>query len=130
MNWSRGWQRWVQNPQSASWRKLLLQVHLWVGLIMGLYIVLISVSGSAVVFRREVHRWFRPTELEFGDPLPLAIRLMEWGVDFHDNLLAGSAGAPVGSYDASGEPSRVRGRGGSRNFISQLSMDSRWSCSA
>ena len=100
MDWRKGWRRWVQNPQSASWRKVLLQVHLWVGLAMGLYIVLISVSGSAVVFRREVLRWFMPSDHAFGDALPLAIRLMEWGVDFHDNLLAGSAGRTVNGVAA------------------------------
>ena len=67
---------------------------------MGPYIVLISVSGSAVVFRREVSRWFMPSDHEFGDALPLAIRLMEWSVDFHDNLLAGSAGRMINGVAA------------------------------
>ena len=100
MEWRRGWQRWLQNPQSLSWRKFLFKVHLWVGLAIGLYIVLISVSGSAVVFRREVSRWFMPSDHAFGDPLPLAIRLMECGVDFHDNLLAGSVGRTVNGVAA------------------------------
>jgi uncharacterized iron-regulated membrane protein len=50
------WQRWVQRPQSLRTRKVLVQVHLWVGLGIGLYIVIISISGSAIVYRRELMR--------------------------------------------------------------------------
>jgi len=92
MSGGRGWRRWVWNPQSAQWRQALLKVHLWTGLASGLYIVVICVSGSAVVFRREVSRWFMPADHAFGDPLPRAIRLMEWFVDLHDNLLVGGTG--------------------------------------
>ena len=40
----------------------LFQVHLWVGIGIGLYVLLISLSGSAVVYRRELNRkyGFRP----------------------------------------------------------------------
>jgi uncharacterized iron-regulated membrane protein len=49
-------------------RKLVLQVHLWSALICGAYIVLISVTGSAVVLRREFGRWFVPPDfIEIGD---------------------------------------------------------------
>ena len=48
------WQRWVQRPQSLGVRKALFQVHLWVGIGVGLYILLISISGSAIVYRREI----------------------------------------------------------------------------
>lgn len=100
MAWARGWRRWTLNPQSAGWRKLLLQVHLWVGLFAGLYVVMISVSGSAVVFRRELSRWLMPRDRDFSDGLPLAMRLMEWCVDLHDNLLAGSTGRTVNGIAA------------------------------
>lgn len=48
--------RWVERPQSLGLRKALFQVHLWTGIIAGLYIVAVSVSGSALVFRREIER--------------------------------------------------------------------------
>ena len=48
------WQRWVQHPQSLWIRKALFQVHLWVGLGIGLYVLTISISGSAIVYRREI----------------------------------------------------------------------------
>ena len=52
------WRRWIQQPQRFWVRKALFQVHLWVGIGIGLYIVLISVSGSMVVYRRELSRKF------------------------------------------------------------------------
>jgi uncharacterized iron-regulated membrane protein len=44
---------WTQ-PQKTWLRRALFQVHLWTGVAIGLYIVLISVTGSAVVFRRDL----------------------------------------------------------------------------
>jgi len=41
-------------------RRIILQIHLWSALICGAYIVVISLSGSAVVLRREFGRWFSP----------------------------------------------------------------------
>jgi len=50
------WQRRVQRPQNVWIRKVLFQAHLWVGLGICLYVVAISVSGSAIVYRRELAR--------------------------------------------------------------------------
>jgi uncharacterized iron-regulated membrane protein len=44
---------WTQ-PQKTWLRRALFQVHLWAGIAIGVYIVLISVTGSAVVFRRDL----------------------------------------------------------------------------
>lgn len=41
-------------------RRILIKVHLWLALALGVYIVVISVSGSAVVFRGEITRWAIP----------------------------------------------------------------------
>jgi uncharacterized iron-regulated membrane protein len=41
-------------------RRASFQIHLWIGLAIGLYVVLLSVTGSALVFRREMDRSFRP----------------------------------------------------------------------
>jgi uncharacterized iron-regulated membrane protein len=64
-----------------SVRRSLFQVHLWVALALGIYIVVISVSGSAVVFRREANRWLVPRavistagERLTGEPLAAAVR--------------------------------------------------------
>ncbi|MBZ5660422.1 MAG: PepSY domain-containing protein [Acidobacteriia bacterium] len=50
------WEKWKRRPQIVWLRKALFQIHLWTGIGLGLYIVLMSVSGSAVVFRRELGR--------------------------------------------------------------------------
>ena len=50
------WRRWVQHPQSLWIRKAFFQVHLWVGIGIGLYVLTISISGSAIIYRRELMR--------------------------------------------------------------------------
>jgi uncharacterized iron-regulated membrane protein len=52
------WQRWVHQPQSVWARKAFFQVHLWLGIGAGLYILPISISGSAIVCRSELIRAF------------------------------------------------------------------------
>jgi uncharacterized iron-regulated membrane protein len=52
--------RLVRQPQSIWARKALFQVHLWTGIGVGLYILAISVTGSAVVFRRELAKALVP----------------------------------------------------------------------
>jgi uncharacterized iron-regulated membrane protein len=51
-------QRWLRQPQGVWARKAVFQIHLWAGVGVGLYILLISVSGSAIVFRAELHKLF------------------------------------------------------------------------
>jgi uncharacterized iron-regulated membrane protein len=46
-------ERLVRRPQSLWVRKALFQIHLWTGIGVGLYVLLISISGSAIVFRNE-----------------------------------------------------------------------------
>jgi uncharacterized iron-regulated membrane protein len=46
--------------RSAWWRRALFQVHLWTGLGIGIYVVVVSLSGSAIVFRRELNKALCP----------------------------------------------------------------------
>src|ERR1700674_19210 len=50
------WEKWKRRPQNVWLRKALFQVHLWTGIGLGLYVLLMSVTGSALVFRRELVR--------------------------------------------------------------------------
>jgi uncharacterized iron-regulated membrane protein len=50
------WRRWVERPRHIWLRRALFQVHLWVGIAIGLYILMISLTGSAIVYRREISR--------------------------------------------------------------------------
>jgi uncharacterized iron-regulated membrane protein len=58
-----GWQRWVKAPQTLWFRRALFQIHLWLGIGVGLYVLMISVTGSAIVLRPQFSRWFIPSEV-------------------------------------------------------------------
>jgi uncharacterized iron-regulated membrane protein len=57
------WQRWVRAPGTLLFRRVLFQIHLWLGIGVGLYILMISVSGSAIVLRPQISRWFIPADV-------------------------------------------------------------------
>jgi uncharacterized iron-regulated membrane protein len=78
------WQRWVETPDNLWVRRVIFQTHLWVGAIVGVYVALMSISGSIAVFRNQLAG-------RFG---------IEWLVDFHDNLLSGQAGRFVNGIGA------------------------------
>jgi len=50
----RVWRR----PQGIWARRALFQIHLWSGLGVGIYLILISITGSFLVFRTELHKLF------------------------------------------------------------------------
>jgi len=54
------WQRWIWQPQTAWLRKATFQLHLWSGIGLGLYVLLISVTGSVLVYRNELYRAATP----------------------------------------------------------------------
>ena len=60
--------RWLRYPQTVRVRRALFQVHLWTGIGVGLYVLVISISGSAVVFRNELLRKFSPPPPTFTGP--------------------------------------------------------------
>src|SRR5450631_1405651 len=49
------WQRWVRQPQNLWLRRALFQVHLWSGVGIGLYVLMISVTGSVLVYSNELY---------------------------------------------------------------------------
>jgi uncharacterized iron-regulated membrane protein len=49
------WQRWVRQPQKIWLRRALFQVHLWTGITVGVYVFMISVTGSVLVYRNELY---------------------------------------------------------------------------
>jgi uncharacterized iron-regulated membrane protein len=57
------WQGWVQRPQKVWLRRALFQVHLWSGIALGLYILMISVTGSVLVYRNELYRAATPAPI-------------------------------------------------------------------
>ena len=61
------WKQWLHQPQRVWVRRAIFQVHLWTGLALGLYVVVLSVTGSALVYRRELVARFR-TPIPQVDP--------------------------------------------------------------
>lgn len=49
-------ERWLRYPQSVGLRKALFQVHLWAGLILAIYVLVMSVTGTILIYRRELSR--------------------------------------------------------------------------
>jgi uncharacterized iron-regulated membrane protein len=76
--------RWVHQPQRLWLRRAFFQVHLWTGISLGLYVLMISLTGSVLVYRNELFR-----------ASPRVMRATEWLLDLHDNLLAGETGRGV-----------------------------------
>ena len=38
------WERWLQHPESLWARRIIFQVHLWLGMVASLYVLVMSVS--------------------------------------------------------------------------------------
>ena len=88
------WRRWVFLPQSVPFRKALFQLHLWLGIAIGLYVCMISVTGSAAVLYRDLA--VTPWAITHHD----ASRVLGWIVDLHENLLAGQLGREINGIAA------------------------------
>jgi uncharacterized iron-regulated membrane protein len=54
------WQRWLHQPQTDWLRRVVFQLHLWTGLSVGVYIWMISVTGSLLVYRDDLFRIATP----------------------------------------------------------------------
>lgn len=86
------WQQWLQHPEKLRFHRLLFQIHLWVGMLAGLYIFVMSLSGSMVVFRNELENSANFNGRIFG--------AVEWLVHLHTNLLAQDVGRGVNGVGA------------------------------
>jgi uncharacterized iron-regulated membrane protein len=47
-------QRWMRRPQNVWVRRALFQIHLWTGIGAGLYMAIIGLTGSVLIFRPEL----------------------------------------------------------------------------
>src|SRR4051794_9921070 len=50
----------LRRPQQTLVRRILFQVHLWTGLVVGAYALFIGVTGAALMFRADLQRWTYP----------------------------------------------------------------------
>jgi uncharacterized iron-regulated membrane protein len=51
-------ERWLRHPQSVWLRKALFQIHLWTGLILASYVLVMSLTGAVLIYRRELSKVF------------------------------------------------------------------------
>src|SRR5271169_1610214 len=56
-------ERWLLQPRTFWFRKAVFQLHLWMGITLGLYILVISLTGSVMVFRTEINQALKPKPL-------------------------------------------------------------------
>ena len=68
------WQQWVHLPQRLRLYNALFSIHYTVGAVLGMYVALMSLSGAIIVYHDELTPH------------------VEWLVNLHSNLLAGSTG--------------------------------------
>lgn len=74
------WQRWIQAPQTSWLRRALFQVHLWLGVGFGLYVCMISLTGSAIVLRPQIGQWYTPNQVLSTEGQPLSGAALETSV--------------------------------------------------
>jgi len=55
----------------AAFRRVMFQVHMWVGLILGLLLAILGISGSILVYDNAVLDMMAPRAAATGTPLPL-----------------------------------------------------------
>jgi uncharacterized iron-regulated membrane protein len=58
----------VRHPRRVWLRRALFQVHLWAGVLLSVYVVVIALTGSVLVFRGELTRAALPGQIAPYDP--------------------------------------------------------------
>src|SRR5688572_15528080 len=120
--------RFLHQPQRVWLRRALFQIHLWTGLALGLYVVVLSITGSALVYRAELDRFLgtpraaldeRATPKTAEQLREMAARAYpDWTVkEVFEGRYRARAGGPgasagPGSSGAPGRPSAPGGPGG------------------
>jgi uncharacterized iron-regulated membrane protein len=78
------WKQWIHQPQRLWLYSTLFNVHYVVGMVVSLYIGLMSLTGAVLVYRDELSPWIPVGSL----------------VKFHSNLLMGSVGRSLDGVGA------------------------------
>lgn len=59
----------LHHPRRLFLRRVVFQIHLWVGVLLSLYLVMISLSGALLVYHDTLTRGTLPAGLAPYDPL-------------------------------------------------------------
>ena len=82
----------IHRPQTVLLRRILFQVHLWFGVITGLYLLVVCVTGAALVFRIDMQKAIFPELFQpktDGPPAELATLLASVERAYPDYRLSG-----------------------------------------
>jgi uncharacterized iron-regulated membrane protein len=61
------WNAWLRHPQKIWLRKAFVQVHLWSGIALSLYVLLMSISGTILIYRVDISKAsVRPPQFAIG----------------------------------------------------------------
>lgn len=85
------WRQWLWRPKTTWFRKVVFQLHLWSGMLLGLYVVVACASGSAIVFRNDLYDWLEAGGKAVSYKATL-YHSMSWLGKLHGSLLMGGAG--------------------------------------
>ncbi|MGP0076242.1 MAG: PepSY-associated TM helix domain-containing protein [Bryobacteraceae bacterium] len=72
-------------------RKVVFQLHLWSGMLLGLYVVVVCASGSAIVFRNDIYDWLEAGGKGVSYKASL-YHWLSWLGNLHGSLLMDSDG--------------------------------------
>jgi uncharacterized iron-regulated membrane protein len=68
---------WIERPQRIWLRRALFQIHLWTGIGLGLYLLVVCITGSALVFRWELEAWAAPAPTSEPSAPPLGFEALK-----------------------------------------------------
>jgi uncharacterized iron-regulated membrane protein len=107
----------LDRPQSVFARRALFQVHLWVGILTGLYIFIVCVTGAALVFRIDMQRALHPALFTPHTSGPVADP-----VDVMDSVRKAYPTAAVSGVDAptTSRPTYLAYAGSGERFLTLL----------
>lgn len=78
------WQRRMTRPDTTWAHRAAYQIHMWTGLTLALYVIVVSVTGSVLVYRNEL--------MVAANPEPVGLWLVSKLLELHDDLLGGDMG--------------------------------------
>lgn len=96
---------WLRSPQRVWLRRAIFQIHLWMGVIVALYCVVIGLSGSALVFKGEIEH---ATEAQVYRIVPVSQTVtLEQSIRTIEASRPGWVASGLKDFDKTGEATTV-----------------------
>lgn len=81
----------VAVTQKYPFKKLILDLHLWLGIISGIILFVVCLSGTIYVFRSEIEQFIEPDKYEVSNPENLPAKSPEALIELAESEIAGRA---------------------------------------